>query len=149
MPWATLSGETPGGAIQNLHIIHSGPRQVPVVCCRGDICPLSNGHHFSFALPTVTIIHPPFLNLLRVTAPLPAAGEFIWRDKVVIAIRSEYFYRVRRFTHFSQLYAEAPTFRKAQYPLFAVEIKHFYQVRRFTDVSRPQLQRSCHLIIHF
>jgi len=57
-------GWDPGGGIQKRHIIQSGPRHVPAECSRGEACPLSNGHHFSFALPTDVIIMPPCFDVL-------------------------------------------------------------------------------------
>jgi hypothetical protein len=49
-----------GGGTQKRHIMQSGPRHVPAEFSRGEACPLSNGHHRSFAFPTDVIITPPF-----------------------------------------------------------------------------------------
>jgi hypothetical protein len=54
-------GQVSREGIQKRHIIHSGQIHILAEFSRGETCPLSNGHHFSFALPTDIIINAHFL----------------------------------------------------------------------------------------
>jgi hypothetical protein len=84
MPCLTFSALMSGGGTQKRHIMQSGPRQVPAEPSRGDACPLSNGHHFSFAFPTDVIITPPLLQsgIRSQHAPSPVRSDQLFAKSV-------------------------------------------------------------------